>query len=331
MSASDRRMRPTLGVLITYFNERELLTECLTGLLAQEDPPDEILVYDDASEAPAVDYVPVGSAVKVVRGSVNVGPARGRNLLLAASASEYVHFHDADDLFQPGWCARVREAIARDVDVVLTEVSSWADGVTQCEGTLGLHRLRDEGDLLAFALEGSILVPVGTYRRSRLVEIGGYRESLWQSEDFDFHARLAAAGVTFALIHEPLVRQRLRPQGRSQDRRAVWTDCVAAVRLLARELEPRYRPLLADKARRAGVVLLELGAFREARAALRLAASLGPGSGRGEGAVRRGLVRVAGVEGAEWLAWAYRRMVPAQLRRWARRVARPRPLPPVRG
>jgi hypothetical protein len=324
-------MRPSLGVLITYFNERELLTECLEGLLGQPDPPDEVLVYDDASEVPASEYVPPGAAVKVIRGSVNVGPARGRNLLLDASASEYVHFHDADDLFQPEWCARVREAIAGGVDVVLTEVSSWADGALVCERGLGLHRLAAHDDLVAFALDGSILPAAGTYRRSRVLEIGGYRESLWQSEDFDFHVRLAAAGVTFALVDEPQVRLRLRSGSRSQDRRAVWTDCAAAVGMLAEELDPRYRPLLADTARRAGVALLELGAFREAHAALRLAGSLGPATLRGEGVLRRGLARTMGVEGAEWLAWAYRRTVPGRLRRWARRGAASWPLRRTRG
>jgi len=42
-------MPPTISVLITYYNERELLTECLRSLAAQTQLPDEILIYDDAS------------------------------------------------------------------------------------------------------------------------------------------------------------------------------------------------------------------------------------------------------------------------------------------
>ena len=69
-----------LSVLITYHNEGELLTECLESLFQQEDRPDEVLIYDDASSVPAekfVKYFPV----KIIRGEKNKGPAIGRNKL----------------------------------------------------------------------------------------------------------------------------------------------------------------------------------------------------------------------------------------------------------
>src|SRR5437867_4136279 len=93
----------TLGVLITYYGERDLLRECVESLLVSGEAPDEILVYDDASEWPARDYIPKGASVKVIRGAVNRGPAHGRNVLLRTSRSDYVHFHDADDLFHHDW------------------------------------------------------------------------------------------------------------------------------------------------------------------------------------------------------------------------------------
>ncbi|HEX2780879.1 MAG TPA: glycosyltransferase family 2 protein, partial [Gemmatimonadaceae bacterium] len=65
---------PTVAVLVTYYNEGELLRECLTSILAQDPPPDEVLVYDDASRIPAQPHVPEGAPVRVIRGSQNVGP-----------------------------------------------------------------------------------------------------------------------------------------------------------------------------------------------------------------------------------------------------------------
>src|ERR1700730_15948409 len=109
----------TIGILITYWNERELLTECLESIGQQIDRVDEVLVYDDASDYPAKDYLPPGSITRVIRGDRNRGPSYGQNALLASSRSEYVHFHDADDLILPGWCARLRaELVASNVDVV---------------------------------------------------------------------------------------------------------------------------------------------------------------------------------------------------------------------
>ena len=59
-------IEPTVGVLITYFGERELLRECLESLAQQTRAVDEILVYDDASSAPPAAYVPNGLEVSII-------------------------------------------------------------------------------------------------------------------------------------------------------------------------------------------------------------------------------------------------------------------------
>ncbi len=103
-------MPPRVAVLITYHDERELLGECLRSLIMGEDRPDEVLVHDDASAEPAVAYVPANIPVSIIRSETNLGPARARNALLRASSADYVHFHDADDLFHNDWSCRVRQA-----------------------------------------------------------------------------------------------------------------------------------------------------------------------------------------------------------------------------
>ena len=134
-------MRPTLGVLVTYHNEGRLLGECLDSLLHQKERPDEVLIYDDASEAPAEDYLPKDFSGRIIRGDVNRGPSYGRNRLLRESQSDYIHFHDADDLFYPDWCGRIRQAIEEsEPDVVFTEISSFREGEKVCERVLGLER-----------------------------------------------------------------------------------------------------------------------------------------------------------------------------------------------
>ncbi|HEY0810451.1 MAG TPA: glycosyltransferase family 2 protein, partial [Longimicrobiales bacterium] len=88
-----------LSVLITYYNEGRWLTDCLQSVLPQLTADDEVIVYDDASHTPAQAYLPDDSRVRLLRGKTNVGPARGRNELIAASTGTHIHFHDADDLF----------------------------------------------------------------------------------------------------------------------------------------------------------------------------------------------------------------------------------------
>lgn len=308
-------MRPAIGVLITYFGERQMLGECLDSLLSGPDIPEEIIVHDDASEAPAMDYLPGGVRVSVIRAQTNQGPARSRNTLLRAAHTDFVHFHDADDLFTPMWCLRVREALERSAhDAVFTEVSSVYQGRVFADQVVLLSRLRQEPDLVRFCLSGAMLVPAGTYRREVVQAIGGYREALWQAEDFDFHVRLAASGISYAVLDEPLVVIRLRTESRSQKQIEVWTSALQAIEHLAEELPMGYRPDLSDTAARAGSILFKLGAPAEARRAFRLARHLGRPRFSGQGSAYRFIARRFSPEVAERVAAGYRAVFPHSLR-----------------
>lgn len=312
-----------IAVLITYHDERELLHECLRSLQAQTDAPGEVIVYDDASIDPAARFIPSGMHVKVIRGEVNRGPSCGRNILLRAAASDFVHFHDADDLFDPRWCAAVRSAIRNaDPDAVFTEVSSYRGGRLAKRNTLGLERLHGK-DLVSFCIAGALLTSSGTYRRCAVLAVGGYREALWQSEDWEFHVRLAACGITYQIISEPLVMQRVRAGSRSQNQQEVFNSAVQGIALLAEELPARYRPELSDAAARAGMSLYRIGAHADARGAFSLARKLGRPKLRGEHSFYRLAASLIGLEGAERAGSVYRRLVPASVRGWTRSASDP--------
>src|SRR5205814_1237557 len=113
-------MKPSLAVLITYHDEQHLLTRCVDSLMTQPERPDEIWIYDDASQHPASRFVLPELQECVIRGESNKGPAYGRNQLLAATTCTFVHFHDADDWFFDGWTHQVTSALNANLDVLFT-------------------------------------------------------------------------------------------------------------------------------------------------------------------------------------------------------------------
>lgn len=267
-------MNARLSVLVTYYDEKELLTECLRSLTSGSARPDEILVYDDASSFPAADYVPPGVSARVIRGERNRGPSFGRNVLLEAASGDYVHFHDTDDYFNDGWCKRVREEIARDPDVVYTEISS-VRGEERCEKVMGLDQLKPDMDLARFCIRGSMLTPACTYRRSAALASGGYPEGLWQSEDYYFNVKFALTRPRFAVVEEPLVTIHVRRESRSQKIEEILPSTIQAIRMLATEA-PEYRKDLANRAWYYGTIFFRNGYLEGARDAFNLAHSLGP-------------------------------------------------------
>lgn len=311
---------PRIAVLITYFNEGPLLAECIESIARQPGAPDEILVYDDAATVPAADFIPSGADVRLVRGDRNQGPAHGRNTLVAATTCDFVHFHDADDLFAPTWAQEVRAALAApDVDLVLTDLMSVQDGRVVSPAVMKLgDGLRADPDLVRFGLRGALLLPSSTARRALVMRVGGFRtrDVLAQSEDFEFHLRLAgAAGDRYAVIPRSLVIQRLRPGSHSSNERVVWDSASSAVRLLATELPRKYRQDLSDAAARIASRLFEIGAVPEGRRAARLARDLGRPRFPNRPAGYRMLASVFGQAAAEGIGRVYRRLLPDGVRR----------------
>ena len=309
-------MSRSLSILITYHNEKELLTECLKSLAGQLDPCDEILIYDDASEHPPQKYVPRGMFARVYREETLKGPAYGRNLLLSKACGEFVHFHDADDWFSDSWARRIRRLmIATPCDAIFTEVSSFKEGKLVAREVLGLSEVTTQEKLLPFCIEKFMLVPAGTYKRETVLKLGGYRETLWQSEDYDFHVRLANSGIKFELILEPLVCIRLRPESRSQKRDEALGDAVTALSMLSSEVPSQYHLTLAKKAAKLGSELFENGFRKKAREAFKLAKRLGPPNFEHKPAFYQKIANRWGQEIAEWFALFYRALVPENFRK----------------
>ena len=301
-----------LSVLITYHNEGEWLTDCLRSLLPQLEESDEVIVYDDASRVPARQHVPDDPRIRVKHGEANIGPARARNELLGASTGDVIHFHDADDLFDRHWRSRVMQKLDAQTDVVFTDVQSFNAEGDRWPHVMGIDRLAQSGDLLGFALRGGVLVPAGTYRRAVIENIGGYRTALWQSEDYDFHIRLALTQPRWAVIPEDLVFIRRHDSQRSHATREVWTSAVESLEYLEPQFPESARSAVAEAATRAGSALFAAEAHDEAARAFRLAERFG--GARYDRALMQNLTRLLGAMPAEKVAAFYRKLVPNTFR-----------------
>ena len=192
--------KPTLALCIPAYNAAAYLPRLLKSAIAQKIPFDEILVYNDCSTDDTAEVAKAYGA-RVISGERNVGCSAGKNALLYACASDWVHFHDADDELLPNFTTLAHKWLKRPSmpDVLLFDYE-YRDNETG--ELLGLSKFSPEclrSDPVEYAILKQINPFCGVYRRSKLLEAGGYDldPEILYNEDVAFHCKLAVAGFSF--------------------------------------------------------------------------------------------------------------------------------------
>lgn len=269
----------TLALLIPAYNAAAHLPRLLSSAAAQADPFDEVWVYDDASTDDTSDVAKRWGA-RVVRGDVNRGCSVGKNALARQVSADWIHFHDADDELLPNFTTLARKWMEDGRhDVVLFPYQERSDP----SGELIGHNWFDAEDAMrdprSYAIRRQINPFCGLYRRDTFLTAGGYDEdpAVLYNEDVAMHIGLAFSGLRFAADTEISIINHRRAESMSS---ANGLKCVRAQyevmrRTVLRPGAENYRKEIASRLWRITAGLAAYRDWRHARAAVRLAASLG--------------------------------------------------------
>ena len=100
---------PTLSVVLPNYNHGRLIARAVTALLAQERPPDEIVIVDDGSTDDSLQVIKSlaagSSIIRVLANPTNEGATAALSRGLAACRGKYLYFAAADDWVLPGFFA----------------------------------------------------------------------------------------------------------------------------------------------------------------------------------------------------------------------------------
>ncbi len=110
-SAANRRIAedsalpamPLVSIVVPVFNAALTIERCLRSIETQSYPNWEVIFIDDASADDGVERIASRNdpRIRLIRLPVNCGPAKARNLGIAAAKGELVAFLDADDEWLP--------------------------------------------------------------------------------------------------------------------------------------------------------------------------------------------------------------------------------------
>lgn len=220
-----RAERSPVSVVIPAYQAEKYLPAALESVLAQTEPPLEVIVVDDGSTDRTAEVVrgfgPRG--VKLLS-QPHCGAAAARNRGVDAATGEWLAFLDADDLWPADRLARQLELLAAD---------------PAADGAFGLMRQFVSPDLsleqqaqvacpLTFQpaiSSGAMLIRAAAFRR-----VGAFDPRWAVGEFIDWHARAVDAGLRFLVPQFLALERRLHTSnsGRRESDRQDFARIVKA-------------------------------------------------------------------------------------------------------
>jgi len=208
----------TVTVIIVNWNSGPFLARCLEHLQRQTIRPDRIIVVDNASSDGSAQCT-LEAGAELFAMQTNLGFAAGNNCALAECDSDFVACLNPDAFPAPDWMERLLDAASAFPDVAAfgsrqlnADQPDKLDGIGDVYHISGLvWRLRygcyqNASDMIAREIF-SPCAAAALYRRSSLIEIGGFDEDFFcYVEDVDLGFRLRLAGyraiyVPLAVVH----------------------------------------------------------------------------------------------------------------------------------
>ena len=256
---------PRVAVIVPAYGVAHLVGEALDSLLAQTIDDWECLVIDDGAPddvAGAVAPFLTDRRIRFVATSNN-GVSTARNTAVRATRAPLITLLDGDDLLRPTYLETMADLLERDETLRLATCNARIFGAVARERSC-VDRKQGTGDgargSLGDVLDRSFNVYIGTtFRRADFDAVGGFDQTMAQSEDFDLWVRLMLRGGSAYYVDEVLGDYRVRPGSASAN----------AGRMLLGNIKVYEKARLAlDPARPEATLLDRL--IGEARAALAL-------------------------------------------------------------
>jgi glycosyltransferase involved in cell wall biosynthesis len=215
------RSSPSVSVVIPAYNVAPYIGETLNSVFAQTFTDFEVIVVDDGSpdgEELKRTLDPYVERVRYVR-QENRGAGAARNRGVREARGEFIAFLDSDDLWMPEYLGeQVRFLRADGYDLAYADALLFGD--SPIAGKTYMQTSPSVGPVTFLSLvrnDCNIITSGVVVRRSVLIKVGLFNESLRNGQDFELWTRLARNGARLGYQRKVLLRYRCRKGSLSGD------------------------------------------------------------------------------------------------------------------
>jgi len=236
--------QPLISIVMPVYNTPDpFLRGAIQSVLNQSYTSWELCIADDASTKPYVrqileEYAAKDSRIKIVFRSQNGHISRASNSALQLATGEFISLLDHDDLLTVDALYEVVKLLNQhpDADMIYSDEDKVNEHNDFC-----LPCYKPDWCPDSF-LSRMYTCHLGTYRRSLVNEIGGFRDAYNGSQDYDLVLRITEKTNKIFHIPKILYHWRFHPESASASKDAKPYAYEAAVRAITDAIHRRGEP-----------------------------------------------------------------------------------------
>jgi len=261
---------PSVSIIIPVFNLEGFISETLNSVLNQSYTNFEVLVIDDNSidntGAIVQKYCQIDSRIKLLSNTHKKGASGARNTGIMAAKGEWVAFLDGDDIWTPDALTARLDSLLEfpDISFISGDSTCFSSDITQADVLPASSRVMAWNKYFSTGvktgsnvymikpvdifLEGSLVITSSVMmKRSLLLELGGFDESLKTAEDILLWLQ-AVVRTDFVFVPILVTYYRHRPESLMNSDKAIFNDAPAAYKkLLSDPLFLTYKPQIVSQ------------------------------------------------------------------------------------
>jgi glycosyltransferase involved in cell wall biosynthesis len=244
---------PAVSVIIPSYNVSRYIGPTLQSVFAQTSHDYEVIVVNDGSP----DTDEFRNAIAGFRDRIivveqpNEGPAAARNTGIRLARGEFIAFLDGDDLWDPDYLDQELRRLRGDgeIDLLYSDARLFGTRSVQGRTLMALCPSAGQADLSAL-VSGSctVFTSFTLVRRSAVIAVGGFDETMRFAEDFHLWIRLAYTGSRIAYTTDVLGSYRVRAGSQSTNLVPHCRHVLRALEDLAeQEITPQVRKEVTER------------------------------------------------------------------------------------
>jgi len=211
VSERKRALRPTVAVIIPYYNGSRYIDRAAKSVLAQTVPPHEFVVVNDGSQPEEARYLHDVAATYGFRviDQENGGQGSARNAGVAATTSDYISFLDQDDFYLDTHIETLLNAVPegdRHLGWIYGDLFEAEDDGSIIRTTIVNHLSKHPKTSIHDLMHADMFVlpSASLITRKSFEAVGGFDTQFSGYEDDDLFLRIFRKGFTNYFTAQPV-------------------------------------------------------------------------------------------------------------------------------